>query len=141
VRQAIDGAPALAGLAPAEPVVGKGRLPRHVLIVDDERVGREALTMLLSSYGCTVHGASDLPQARQLLAANLIEAVVSDDRLPGDSSGLAFLLALRGSSPHLRTLLVTGETAPQRISEIKASGVPFLHKPVQAQQLLDALVR
>ncbi|CDN90132.1 ATP-binding response regulator [Hydrogenophaga intermedia] len=139
VRQAVEGTPALAGPAPADPVVSEGRLPRHVLIVDDERVGREALSLLLSSCGCTVHGASDLPQARQLLEANPIEAVVSDDRLPGDSNGLAFLLALRDSAPHLRTLLVTGETAPQRISEIKASGVPFLHKPVVAQQLLNAL--
>ena len=139
VPQAVEGAPALAGPEPAEPVVNESHLPRHVLIVDDERVGREALALLLSSYGCTVHGANDLPQARQLLAANPIEAVVSDDRLPGDSNGLAFLLSLRDSAPHLRTLLVTGETAPQRIADIKASGVPFLHKPVHAQQLLDAL--
>lgn len=45
----------------------------------------------------------------------------------------------RMSSPQVRTLLVTGETSAQRITDIRASGVPFLHKPVRAQQLLEAL--
>lgn len=115
------------------------RLPRHVLVIDDEPVSREAMVLLLSSYGCTVHPASDLAQAQQLLQDHPIEAVVSDFRLSGERSGLDHLLALRRHSPRLRTLLVTGETAPQRIADIRASGVPFLHKPVRAQQLLDAL--
>lgn len=116
-------------------------LPRHVLVVDDEVDSRHAMALLLSSCGCQVYPASDLKQARRLLNLNPIEAVVSDLRLSGNNSGLAFLLALRTTSPQLRVLLVTGETSPQRFTEIKASGVPFLHKPVQAHQFLAALTR
>ncbi len=129
--------PADAGRAPAAPA--EQQLPRHVLVIDDEPVGREALALLLSSCGCTVYPAGDLGQARQLLDRHPIEAVVSDFRLPGEGNGLDHLLALRRASPRLRTVLVTGETAPQRIADIKASGVPYLHKPVRAQQLMDAL--
>ena len=116
-------------------------LPRHVLVIDDEPVSREAMALLLSSCGCTVHAAGDLAQAQRLLQHHPIDAVVSDFRLSGERNGLDHLLALRSASPQLRTLLVTGETAPQRIADIRASGLPFLHKPVQAQQLLDALAR
>lgn len=130
--------PADAGPVPSAHAEAHG-LPRHVLVIDDESVGREALALLLSSCGCTVYPASDLAQARQLLERHPIEAVVADFRLPGEGNGLDFLLALRLGSPQLRTLLVTGETAPQRIADIKASGLPFLHKPVRAQQLLDSL--
>jgi len=114
-------------------------LPRHVLVIDDEPVSREAMALLLTSCGCSVYPAGDLAQAQALLQRHPIDAVVSDFRLSGERSGLDHLLALRRRSPQLRTLLVTGETAPQRIADIRASGVPFLHKPVRAQQLLDAL--
>lgn len=128
----VEAAPDPAALAVSIPL-------RHVLVIDDEPVSREAMAALLSSFGCTVYPASDLQQARALLQQHPIEAVVSDFRLPGDRNGLDFLLGLRKTAPHLRTLLVTGETAPQRIADIKASGIAFLHKPVRAQQLLGAL--
>lgn len=129
--------PVGADLVPTGPA--EKNLPRHVLVIDDEPVSREAMALLLSSCGCTVYSASNVKQAQHLLQLNPIDAVVSDFRLPGDSNGLDYLVALRRTSPHLRTLLVTGETAPQQISDIKTSGVPFLHKPVRAHQLLDAL--
>jgi signal transduction histidine kinase/CheY-like chemotaxis protein len=116
-------------------------LPQQVLVIDDEPTSREAMALLLSAHGCTAHTAGDLEQAQRLLARNPIEAVVSDVRLPGERNGVDFLLALRRTSPHLRTLLVTGETAPQRIAEIRSSGLPFLHKPVRAEQLIEALAR
>ena len=130
-------APVDSGVAPS-PTAEKA-LPRHVLVVDDEPVSREAMGSLLSACGCRVHAAGDLERAHLLLAQHPIEAVVADFRLPGTHNGLDFLLALRLSSPQVRTLLVTGETSAQRITDIRASGVPFLHKPVRAQQLLEAL--
>lgn len=142
VRQANARAQDLAKLVDVDlvpAVTAEKNLPRHVLVIDDEPVSREAMAQLLSACGCTVYPASDLAQAQHLLQLHPIEAVVSDFRLPGERDGLDHLLALRRTSPHLRTLLVTGETAPQRIADIRASGVPFLHKPVRAQQLLDAL--
>ncbi len=129
--------PVESSIVAAEPAEKK--LPRHVLVIDDEPESREAMALLLSACGCTAHTAGDLQQAQRLLELNPIEAVVSDFRLPGERNGLDYLLALRRTSPHLRTLLVTGETAPQRITEIRSSGLPFLHKPVRAPQLLDAL--
>ena len=122
------------------PVAHAGwNLPQHVLVIDDEPASLEAMALLLSACGCTVYPASGLEQAQRLLAQHPIEAVVSDFRLPGKRNGLEHLIELRSTLPHLRTLLVTGETEPQRIADIRASGIPYLHKPVRAELLLETL--
>lgn len=127
--------------APEDALPDAHRLPRSVLVVDDEADSRRAMATLLAAHGCEVRAARDLEQAETVLRSHAVEAVVADFRLPGERSGLDFLLALRERAPQLRTLLVTGETAPQRIATIRASGVPCLHKPVRAQHLLQALAR
>jgi CheY-like chemotaxis protein len=35
----------------------------------------------------------------------------------------------------LPALLITGDTAPERLREARASGIPLLHKPVSPDQL------
>ena len=115
------------------------QLPERVLVIDDEADSREALATLLASHGCMVRTAADLEEADALLQAKLPDAVVADYRLPGERSGLDFLVALRARSPRVQSLLVTGETAPERIAEIEASGLPCLIKPVRARDLLQAL--
>ena len=78
--------------------------------------------------------------ARRALAEHAdIGAVVADFRLPGSDNGLDFLLSLRTSAPHIHGLLVTGETAPDRIALIRASGVTCLFKPVPPERLVEAL--
>ena len=116
-------------------------LPQHVLVLDDEVDSREALATLLAAHGCQVHSVGDVTEAEALLASHPIDAVVADFRLPGQTSGLEFLLSLRARRPQLLGLLVTGETAPARIATIKHSGVPCLYKPVRAEDLLHALAR
>lgn len=117
------------------------QLPARMLVVDDEADSREALATLLASHGCAVRTAADLDEADAMLQEQLPDAVIADYRLPGERSGLDFLQALRVRAPQLQLLLVTGETAPQRIAAIEASGVPCLIKPVRAHDLLEALQR
>ena len=134
-----EGAAPFAAAPAAAQTEARAALPRQVLVVDDEALGRQAMGALLSACGCVVHLAGDLAQAECLLGQHAIEAVVADFRLAGERSGLAFLQDLRAQAPGLRSLLVTGETSAERIAEIRASGLPFLHKPVRAAELLDAL--
>nr|WP_227494484.1 hybrid sensor histidine kinase/response regulator [Ramlibacter pallidus] len=126
------------GDAAAETVAAPA-LPAHVLVLDDEAASRQAMAALLASHGCRVSTAGGIAEAEALLHGARFDAAIVDYRLPGARNGLDYLLDLREQSPRLRTLLVTGETAPRRMAAIHASGVPFLHKPVRAQQLLEAL--
>lgn len=138
---ALPGSDGLSG-ARSAPVFDQHRLPRRVLVLDDEEDAREALGSLLAAHGCAVHMAGDVEEATRVLAHHTdVQAVVADYRLPGGRNGLEFLLGLRLSAPGVHGLLVTGETAPARIAAIKASGVPCLYKPVRAELLLAALAR
>ncbi len=42
-------------------------------------------------------------------------------------------------APEAQLLIVTGETSPERLQRVRASGVPVLFKPVRAQTLLRTL--
>lgn len=116
------------------------QLPAHVLVLDDEAVSAMAMASWLSAQGCQVRVAADVPAARTVLRQHPeIGTVVADFRLPGSESGLDFLVELRRDLPAMRGLLVTGETAPERIAAIRASGLPCLFKPVQPERLVEAL--
>ncbi|HVE52733.1 MAG TPA: hybrid sensor histidine kinase/response regulator, partial [Ramlibacter sp.] len=124
-------APAAAVRPDPKPAPPPDKLPKHVLVVDDEIDSRQAMASWLASHGCLVSTAGSLPQAEDVLRREAVHVVIADFRLPGERSGLDFLVALRAQAPQIRTLLVTGETAPHRISAIRASGVPCLYKPVR----------
>jgi signal transduction histidine kinase len=130
---------AVSALQPAR-ALASSRLPEHVLVLDDEADSAMAMAAWLTMQGCQVRVAADLPTARQVLRQHpQISTVVADFRLPGSESGLDFLLDVRRSLPAMRCLLVTGETAPERIAAIRASGLPCLFKPVQPERLVEAL--
>jgi hypothetical protein len=37
-------------------------------------------------------------------------------------------------------MMVSGDTAPERLREAQASGLPFLHKPVPAEKLRQTML-
>jgi CheY-like chemotaxis protein len=100
-------------LPASTPTVDLGGLV--VLVIDDERAILDGIEWLLQSWGCIVTCAENVEQARAALAAS---------PAPPDL---------------VKALLVTGETAPERLREIDGSGVPVLHKPVPPARLREAL--
>src|SRR3546814_45468 len=65
--------------------------------------------------------------------------LVCDYRLADGVDGLTVGQALSQRFSDLPWLLITGETAPQRLQQVRKSGVPVLFKPVNAELLLHAL--
>jgi len=121
-------------------------LPQHILLIDDEPDIGDALTALLNTYGVVVKVARD--EAGALAAFTQattqqqpFDALLCDYRLAEGADGLNVALRLRARfSPDLPLLLVTGETAPERMQRVSDSGMPVLFKPVPAQVLLEALI-
>jgi CheY-like chemotaxis protein len=67
--------------------------------------------------------------------------VISDYRLREQRTGVEAIMALRALwRPDLPALLITGDTAPERLREAVASGLPLLHKPVSPSRLYRGLV-
>ncbi|MCC6532853.1 MAG: hybrid sensor histidine kinase/response regulator [Burkholderiales bacterium] len=113
-----------------------------VLVIDDEREVRAALEDLFSSWGCAcvaAAGHDDAVAAVEERAAE-VDLIIADYRLAKGENGIDTVRRLRERLGNLPALLVTGDTAPDRLLEAQASGYSVLHKPVTAQDLRRKVV-
>ncbi len=112
----------------------------RVLLIDDEPTVRAGMRQLLCSWGCVCEAVESIEEALAIAQAFAPDVLVSDYRLREQRTGAQAIEALRQLLvPDLPCLLITGDTAPQRLREALASGVPLLHKPVLPLQLYVAL--
>jgi signal transduction histidine kinase/CheY-like chemotaxis protein len=117
-----------------------------VLVIDDEEAVRDGMQALLESLGCTVRVAASTAAAHSLAAARMPHIVLADYRLRGQDDGVATVRALReqhaggaADSMPLTALLISGDTAPQRLRDAQAAGLVLLHKPVPVDVLVQAI--
>lgn len=118
------------------------KLNARILVIDDDETVRAAMLHLLRDWGCECEIAETIEEALKLAYAHAPDVVISDYRLRGQRTGaeaIAALRALLGDS--LPALLITGDTAPDRLREAQASGIPLLHKPVSPGQLHSGLLQ
>jgi len=126
--------------APAQTPPGMGQ--RILLLEDDDRVAR-SMVPLLRHWGFEVRHATDGADAmRQAgdwlpLDAQASPWALCDLRLARGESGLA--VALRLQALGFRVLLVSGETDPTLLAQVRARQLPLLRKPVAAEALRAAL--
>jgi signal transduction histidine kinase/ActR/RegA family two-component response regulator len=120
---------------------GEALLPAllHVLVIDDEESVRAAMLALLSAHGCDVTVAGTTRDAVVKSLQRRPDIVLSDLRLRGAEDGISAVRSLRGALPGLPALLVSGDTAPERLREAHEAGLMLLHKPVQEETLLRAM--
>jgi CheY-like chemotaxis protein len=110
----------------------------RVLVLEDDYAILAAMESLLKRWGCQVCTAASLEEAQEKIAANTPppELLIVDYRLPGEVSGLDAAKALQTAlGRRVPVLVITGDTAPDRLREAQASGYPLLHKPVQPAKL------
>ena len=110
-----------------------------VLVIDDEAMVRQSMRFLLEELGCTVHDAPGSSEAVQIAARETIDVILSDMRLAEADSGIEAIAQVHRLQPDARAVLVTGDTAPERLREAQATALPLLHKPVTLANLLDVL--
>jgi CheY-like chemotaxis protein len=113
----------------------------RILVVDDEEEIRIGMRTLLEELGCRVMLASATPEAVALARSGRPDAVIADFRLRGTDTGLKTILAVRAITPAVHAILMTGETAPDRLREAQDANVNVIHKPVVAEVLKQELVR
>lgn len=114
-----------------------------VLVVDDEALVREGMRELLASWGCHVVIAASGEEALARLSADdrLPDLIVSDYRLPEGETGIEVIERVQSALPvRVPAVLISGDTAPERLREAMASGYHLLHKPVQPAKLRALLI-
>ncbi|ABM37990.1 ATP-binding response regulator [Polaromonas naphthalenivorans] len=112
----------------------------HVLVVDDDEAVVLGMAQLLQGWGCRCDTAGSIADALALARMHTPNVVISDYRLREQRTGAEAIAALRGMlGKQIPALMITGDTAPERLREAMASDVPLLHKPVAPDQLYRAL--
>ena len=129
------------GPAAAEEEIATGAPTRPVLVIDDEAEVRAAMALLLGGWGYGVLAVASAQDALDRLNGPP-QAIVADYRLRAGQTGAEAIAAVRAAwGPAIAALIVTGDTAPDRLREAAASGHPMLHKPASPARLRAFLRR
>lgn len=113
----------------------------HVLVIDDEEQVRLGMQTLLKGLGCSTDLVGSTSEALGAAAARKPHIVIADFRLRGTDNGLTAIHGLRDVMPGLPALLVSGDTAPDRLRDAHSAGIRMLHKPVTLDDLMTAIER
>jgi DNA-binding NtrC family response regulator len=117
------------------------KIPRRVLVVDDEPLIRWSVTETLAQEGLDVEQASDAASAlRTLTTDNLdFDVIVLDLRLP-DMKDLSLLATVRQLRPQTAIVLMTAFGSDDVVERAIALGAStVLAKPFEMERLLDAV--
>ena len=118
-----------------------GKIPRRVLVVDDEPLIRWSVTETLAGLGLDVAQAHDAASALRAITApaDTFDVVVLDLRLP-DMKDLSLLATMRQVIPEASILLMTALGTDQILERAVGLGAcSVLHKPFELGALVDAV--
>ena len=102
-----------------------------VLIIEDDMAILEGMSLLLETFGFSVLKAVTSKQAIRASSEARPDLIIADYRLPGKEDGLELIDAVRAyHQEYIPAILVTGDTAPDRIKITESADVIVLHKPV-----------
>jgi signal transduction histidine kinase len=112
-----------------------------VLIVDDDEALSDNLAEIVATLGVTTMIARDRESALSLAAAHDFDVALIDARLP-DGDGMSLLAPLRARSPHLQSVMVTGNASVEgAIAAVRSAAFAYVLKPVSPPDLLDTTRR
>jgi len=110
-----------------------------VMVIDDEAIVRQGLEILLRDWGYGVVAAANAKEALDMVAVQgAPDAIIADYRLQGGRTGTEAVQAIqRACGRPLPAIIVTGDTAPERIAEVQRSGHIIAHKPISGDGLRE----
>lgn len=104
-----------------------------IIIVDDDPFIVEALGMVLGTWGYSVVSALSMEALETALTGlgTIPSLLITDHFLPGGRTGAEVLARVRAhSGAHIPAILLTGDGAPERVSEAASAGFRLMIKPV-----------
>lgn len=113
-----------------------------LLVVEDNAQLRKASQSLLTDLGYRVLTAANGREALALYETNSTIALLITDLVMPEMGGKALLKALRSHTPHLKAVVMTGYTAEESGTELRADGfLEVIRKPLDAECLAGAVRR
>lgn len=106
-----------------------------VLVVDDDRFVRMALTEALKTWGYSVVEAGRVDEAKKAFAEHEPAIALLDIDLP-DGSGLDVLTHIKSESPDTVAVMITGSVdVPNTVAALRGGAHDFIGKPVKMEEL------
>jgi CheY-like chemotaxis protein/anti-sigma regulatory factor (Ser/Thr protein kinase) len=113
--------------------------PAVILVVDDDRALRHAVSSLLERQGHTVLQAGDGPAALAHLEHEVIQLTLLDMGLPG-MSGLDLLTMVRARDRPPIVVVITADDTPETLlAAIRGQAYRYVTKPVSPAAIVDVV--
>ena len=125
--------------APAESEEGSKQFALNVLVIDDEISVRRASQLLLTALGCRCELAHDILSAQECVRIFHPDLIIADLRLRGPETGIDAIATLRTQLGPVPALLISGDTAPERLTLARDAGIRMCHKPLTLEKLSSEL--
>jgi len=113
-----------------------------ILFVDDEQSIRDGMRMMIRSWRCTPLIASNCEEAISLIHEHndSIDLLISDLRLRNNENGVDLINTVREElNQDVPAIVVTGDTAIERIELAQSANVLLMHKPIQPETLREQI--
>jgi CheY-like chemotaxis protein len=125
----------------AEPLRSQSFVGLTVLVIDDERSVRLGMRVLLEELGCRYLEASSVEEATRQATTTRPDVILADMRLRNGETGIGAIHSIVSAIGPTPSLLISGDTAPDRLQEATRAGIKLLHKPVALPMLQAELGR
>ncbi len=113
----------------------------RILVVDDDRAVRTALSVNLKKAEGEVSLAASAAEALQLLREGPYDVLLTDVNMPG-GSGMNLLAEVRVHWPDMRVVIMTGfGSVKDAVTAMKAGASDYIIKPIERDELLLLLSR
>lgn len=107
-----------------------------VLVIDDDERVRTSMSRLLENWGCACFAAESATDALSLIGDHSIDIMLVDYRLREGLTGRAAIHDIREALGHaVPAIIITGDTAADRIKEAQSVDAMLMHKPASTKQL------
>jgi diguanylate cyclase (GGDEF)-like protein len=116
-------------------------MPGRILVVDDDRLFREMFREALEARGYDVRVCASGPEALASLAADRVDLLLADVRMPG-MDGIELVAEALRRDPGMEAVAITAaDDLPTAVRAMQAGCADFLVKPVEDELLARAAAR
>lgn len=111
----------------------------HVLVVDDDRAFRHAITALLHKAGYTSDQAGDGVDALALLRRTHVDLMLLDIGLPGMNGLEVLTQAKHVAAPPRIVMMTADDTSDALLSAFRGQADRFVRKPIAPNRIVDVV--
>ena len=112
---------------------------KKTLLVDDDGLIRDSLTMAFISRGCTIRTVESAEKGIEVLRQEQFDIIVSDFKLPG-MNGMEFFKMTGMSQTGSVNVLISGNVRENDLIDMECLGIhEFVEKPFTVMGLADTL--